>query len=80
MPGQEPTELQLQVNTSGAWKTLLRFAAGDVRTASLARDGAYMLAEAEPALAFRVATCESLPRVLYRLDRRSGGWREEKLA
>lgn len=74
-----PAELQLQVNTSGAWKTLLRFDADDERAACLARDGALMLHEAEPRLAFRVATCESLPRVLFLLGKESSGWREVEM-
>lgn len=71
-----PVQLQLQVNTSGAWKNLLRFDVGDWRAASMARDGALMLHEVDSSVSFRVATCESCPRVMYRLDKHSRGWRE----
>lgn len=65
--------LQLQVNTSGAWKTVARFGVGDARAGALARDGAMMLHEADEATAWRLVNDAQPPAVLYRLDRHSGG-------
>lgn len=69
-----PAQLQLQVNTSGAWKTVARFGGGDARAGALARDGAMLLHEADEATAWRLVNDdEQPPLVLYRLDRHSGG-------
>lgn len=66
--------LQLQVNTAGAWKTVIRFEDVepgnnflDVRRAGL------FLHRAAPGSAWRIATCDSVPSTLYRLDERTSG-------
>lgn len=67
--------LQLQVNTNGAWKTVIRFEdaePGDnFKAVKLA--GLYLL-RAEPRAAFRVASCDSVPRALHFLDSADGLW------
>lgn len=57
--------VQLQANTNGAWKTVLRFDADNAAAAERVRQGAQMLHEAcSGRSAFRVATCDRPPLVL----------------
>lgn len=67
--------VQLQLNNSGAWKTLCRFDAGDIEACGAATQGALLLQRADPAITCRIATTESLPLVLMHLDK-SGAWRD----
>ncbi|MBS0414387.1 MAG: hypothetical protein JSR68_08440 [Proteobacteria bacterium] len=70
--------LQLQVNTSGAWKTVLRYNAASRRDDGRARKAALLLNRSDPASGWRIATDEPLPRVLHRLDADThGAWRVE---
>lgn len=70
--------LQLQVNTAGAWKTVIRFEdaePGDnFKAVKLA---ALYLLRAEPCAAFRIATCDGVPSALHHLDERTtkGLWK-----
>lgn len=57
--------VQLQVNTTGAWKTVLQFDAGNATAAEQVKQGAQMLHEAcSGRSAFRIATCDRHPLVL----------------
>jgi hypothetical protein len=70
--------LQLQVNTNGAWKTVICFE--DAEPGDNFEDvqlAAQHLLRAEPRAAFRIATCEGVPQALHRLDARTtnGLWK-----
>lgn len=60
--------VQLQVNTNGAWKTVLPFDAGNAAAAELVEQGTQMLFEASGKVSFRVATCDRHPAVLRQLS------------
>lgn len=64
--------VQLQVNNSGAWKTVLRFDASDDCVGDQVQRGCLLLAQAVPDLRMRIATTESLPLVLTYLT--GGEW------
>lgn len=64
---------QLQVNTAGAWKTVLHFDAGDDAAAEKVQQGALLLHEAAPGSSWRIATREHLPVVLRHLGRNTYG-------
>ena len=55
---------QLQVNNSGAWKTVVRFDAGDEARAAAVQRAAQELYEADQRTSWRIATEERHPVVL----------------
>lgn len=56
---------QLQVNNSGAWKTVLRFDGSDARKREWVRTGASLLSDASSgATSYRIASCDRQPVVL----------------
>lgn len=59
--------VQLQLNNSGAWKTIARFDAGDALATGYAQEAATMLKRVDARNQFRITTCEGLPVVLMRL-------------
>lgn len=67
--------VQLQVNNSGAWKTVARWDAGNDRASSSAHEAAELLGEINPTQTWRIATDASYPIVLKRWDM-ANGWRE----
>lgn len=68
--------VQLQLNNSGAWKTLARFDAGDDDLADKARAAGQLLGELGGArTTLRIATCETLPLALLHWTPRDG-WAE----
>jgi hypothetical protein len=69
---QNQKPVQLQVNNSGAWKTVLRFDAADEVKGDKVQRAALMLAEAVPDLRMRIATTDALPIVLMYLT--NGEW------
>jgi hypothetical protein len=60
--------VQLQVNNTGAWKTIVRFDAGDALATGYAQEAATMLKRVDARNQFRIATREGLPVVLMRLE------------
>lgn len=64
--------VQLQVNTAGAWKTVLQFDAGDDAVADKVQQGALLLHEATGSN-WRIATRDRLPVVLRHLGRNTYG-------
>ena len=67
--------LQLQLNNSGAWKTLLRFDGNDAQAADKVRAAGQLMGEVNPELNLRIATAEALPAVLLRWSG-ACGWHE----
>lgn len=67
------SHVQLQVNTSGAWKTVMQFDASDSVAAQRVRDGAALLHAASPRAGFRIATCGSHPEVLAHIGANTYG-------
>ena len=65
--------VKLEINNSGAWKTIARFDAGNDESADKARAAGQLLGELSPCT-LRIATDESLPCVLVRWDA-DRGWR-----
>ncbi|KPU91117.1 hypothetical protein APR50_17290 [Variovorax paradoxus] len=58
---------KLQVNTSGAWKDVVRFDATDVAETDRVTDAADELGQVGAgAITFRLVSDEALPRVLFR--------------
>lgn len=66
----QPRPVVLQVNTSGAWKTIVQFDAGDDTGVESVQGAAEALHSVDPATAWRIATTDRLPQVLRYLDRR----------
>lgn len=64
---------QLQVNTSGAWKTVLQFDADNATASEQVKQGALMLYEASPAVRFRIATQDRHPVVLSAMSKSTYG-------
>ncbi len=60
--------VQLQINNTGAWKTLVCFDAGDALATGYAQEAATMLKRVDTRNQFRIATREGLPVVLMRLE------------
>ena len=71
---QPPRPVQLQINNTGAWKTLARFDAGDGEAADKAHAAGQLLGELSPKATLRIATDEALPCVLTRWTAEDG-WR-----
>jgi hypothetical protein len=64
---------QLQLNNSGAWKTVVHFdAADDTRSDNILQVAIY-LSGVDHSARFRIATCDPLPQVLVYVDK--GEWR-----
>ncbi len=68
--------VQLQINNSGAWKTIARFDAGDDDSADKARAAGQLLGELGGGhrTTLRIATDEAMPCVLTRWDGERGWW------
>jgi hypothetical protein len=79
MSGGEVTRpVKLQVNTSGAWKDVVRFDAGNDVAASSVMEAAKTLGEINDGrITFRIASDEPLPFVLSRWSK-ADGWIEAK--
>ena len=65
--------VQLQANLAGAWKTVLHFDAGDEDAHAKVEEGARLLHEACPKVAFRIATAERSPAVLRYIGKSTYG-------
>ncbi len=66
--------VQLQVNTNGAWKTVLKFDAGNANAAGQVQQAAQMLHEASGGRsAFRIATIDPHPMVLRHMGQNTYG-------
>ena len=68
--------VQLQINNSGAWKTIARFDAQDDDSADKARAIGQLLGELGGGhrTTLRIATDEAMPCVLVRWDGERGWW------
>lgn len=76
MASNRTHSVQLQINNSGAWKTIVRFDAGDEGATHYARQAVERLAlvDGKGAGRWRIATLDALPVVLE--DFEAGrGWR-----
>ena len=70
---QQTAPVQLQINNSGAWKTLAKFDAHDDEMADKARAAGQLLGELGGArTALRIAIDEALPWVLCRWTAEDG--------
>ncbi|MDH0494281.1 hypothetical protein [Comamonas aquatica] len=73
--------VQLQVNTAGAWKTVVRFDAGNDLVATQIQESAQVLHEADPSTYWRIATNERSPDVLRHMGKNTHGlWIDRKEA
>jgi hypothetical protein len=79
MSASEATRpVKLQVNTSGAWKDVVRFDAGDDAAAAKVMEAAATLGEINAGgVTFRIASDETHPFVLSRWSK-TNGWSEAK--
>lgn len=66
-------KVQLQINNSGAWKTIARFDAGDPGALYYARQGAVRISVVDRSARWRIATQDALPIVLETYDP-ARGW------
>jgi hypothetical protein len=74
-PAQQPTKpCQLQVNNSGAWKTVVRFDAASPDEVEGVEHGAEMLHNVNQDSRFRIATDDGLQTALMYLEK--GEWRK----
>jgi hypothetical protein len=65
--------LKLELNNSGAWKTIARFDAGDELACAAAQNGADLLGRLGPKrVSWRIATDEPLPDVLLYWNAENG--------
>ncbi|MBB2777047.1 UNVERIFIED_ORG: hypothetical protein HNP28_002370 [Comamonas terrigena] len=69
----QPRPVQLQVNTAGAWKTVVRFDAGNDLVATQIQEAAQVLHEADPSTYWRIATTERSPDVLRHMGKSTHG-------
>lgn len=65
--------VQLQVNTAGAWKTVVRFDAGNDLAAAQIQQAAQVLHEADPSTYWRIASAERSPDVLRQMGKNTHG-------
>jgi hypothetical protein len=73
--------VQLQVNTAGAWKTVVRFDAGNDLAAEQIQQAAQVLYEADPGTYWRIATNERSPDVLRHMGKSTHGiWMNREVA
>lgn len=68
--------VQLQVNNSGAWKTVCRFDADDQESGVKVMDAAYSLQQVDASLKFRIATGDGLANSLMHLEK--GEWKPSR--
>ena len=61
--------VQLQLNNSGSWKTIVRFDAADDAVSDQVVQAAVQLQTVDSSAIFRIATCDALPQVLTRLEK-----------
>jgi hypothetical protein len=66
--------VQLQLNNSGAWKTIVKFDADTETIVGKVMEAAIALQAVDPSAKFRISTRHSLPLVLMHLDK--GDWRK----
>lgn len=73
--------VQLQVNTAGAWKTVVRFDAGNGLAAIQIQEAAQVMYEADPSTYWRIATVERSPDVLRHMGKNTHGlWMNREAA
>lgn len=72
-----PKPVQLQVNNSGAWKTVAKWDAGDDAASTKAHDAVDLLGQINDDYTWRIATADGEQLVLKRWDSKNG-WRVEK--
>ena len=65
--------VQLQVNTAGAWKTVVRFDAGNDLVATQIQQAAQVMHEADQSTYWRIATNERSPDVLRHMGKSTYG-------
>lgn len=66
--------VQLQLNNSGAWKTIVKFDAAEEDDSDSVMDAAQTLQIVDESARFRIATRDAQPLVLMYLDK--GEWRK----
>lgn len=77
----QPRPVQLQVKTAGAWKTVVRFDAGNDLVATQIQEAAQVLHEADPSTYWRIATDERSPDVLRYMGKNTYGlWMDREEA
>ncbi|MGK2897818.1 MAG: hypothetical protein ACSLE9_03920 [Burkholderiaceae bacterium] len=69
--------VQLQVNNSGAWKTVTRWDAGNDEASSMVHEAVALLGAADSSCTWRITTAESYPVVLKHWDSKNG-WQEQR--
>ncbi len=76
MPNKEPRMVRLQINTSGAWKDILRFDidAVDDQAIQIAAVQLVELAYPRGSASLRIATADAFQTALVRWDAKNG-WR-----
>ncbi len=73
--------VQLQANTSGAWKTVLQFDAGNDVAATQIQQAVAMLHEAASGTSWQIATMDRPPMVLRHIGKSTYGiWMDRKEA
>ena len=77
-PASPARPVQLQVNNSGAWKTVTRWDAGDDEASGMAHDAVALLGAVDPNSTWRIASVEQHPVVLKYWSA-AEGWRVEGL-
>lgn len=65
--------VQLQVNTNGAWKTVLKFDDCELGATPKVMEACQMLDEVGNGVAFRIATCERVPQVVLYMGKSTYG-------
>lgn len=65
--------VQLQVNTAGSWKTVLRFDASDVAAVTQVQLSVSSLHELDTSTNWRIATIDRSPTVLWGLSKSTYG-------
>lgn len=66
--------VQLQLNNSGAWKTIVKFDAAEDDISDKVVAAAIFLSGIDETARFRIATRDALPEVLIYMDK--GEWRK----
>ncbi|MBS0401096.1 MAG: hypothetical protein JSS18_01225 [Proteobacteria bacterium] len=65
--------VQLQVNTAGAWKTVLHFNASDDMAAAQVQEAVEVLYQVDQRTRWRITTCDRVPLVLRHLGSHTYG-------
>ena len=73
MSTEKQRPAQLQVNTAGAWKTVVSFDAGSDLAAAQVQEAAQVLHQVDPAPYWRITTAERHPVVLLHMGRSTHG-------